>query len=161
MEWGFCGEYYNTLDDKGRIAFPSKLKSILIEEEVWVTKGMGGEKALLIYTLEEWEKTLKEFEELLSIYNPDTRKFYRMFIAPAQKISIDKNGRMQIPQSLREYAGLEKDCIFLGMNSMIELWDVKNFDEFNNASEFNTNIFLELDKIKREKNINRLGGGES
>lgn len=158
MEWGFCGEYYNTLDDKGRIAFPAKLKSELSCDEVWITKGIGGDKALVIYTVEEWERTLKELESFLSIYNPDTRKFYRMFVAPAQKIAIDKNGRLAIPQSLREYAGLEKECVFLGMNKMIELWNVREFEQYNNASEFNANIFAELEKKKR---MSTLGGGEN
>lgn len=161
MEWGFCGEYYNTMDDKGRIAFPSKLKSELTADEVWITKGIGGDKALVIYSIEEWNKTLKELETFLSIYNSDTRKFYRMFVAPAQKVSIDKNGRIAIPQSLREYASLEKECVFLGMNKIIELWNADIFNDYNNASDFNSDIFLELDKIKKSGNVDCLGGGEN
>ncbi len=160
MEWGFCGEFYNTLDEKGRIAFPSRLKGVLTSDEVWITKGLGGDKALVIYSIEEWDRTLKELEANLSIYNSDTRKFYRMFIAPAQKVSIDKNGRVAIPQSLREYASLQKECIFLGMNKIIELWDVSVFNAFNNASDFNTDIFAELEKVKKSSNNNCLGGGK-
>ena len=112
MDWGFCGEFYNTMDEKGRIAFPSKLKNEIQGDELWVTKGIGGDKSLVIYTPDEWKRTLKEFELKLSIYNPETRKFYRTFVAPAQKVAIDKSGRIQIPLSLREYAKLEKDCVF-------------------------------------------------
>lgn len=151
MEWNFCGEYYNTLDEKGRIAFPSKLKGSLTSDEIWITKGLGGEKTLVIYSVEEWEATLAELESKLSIYNPDTRKFYRMFVAPAQKVVIDKAGRIALPQSLRDYAGLTKDCVFLGMNKMIELWDTKIFDEYNSSSQVNMDIFEVFDKKLDEK----------
>ncbi|MCG8572888.1 MAG: division/cell wall cluster transcriptional repressor MraZ [Spirochaetes bacterium] len=147
MEWFFCGEYFNTLDEKGRIAFPSKLRSVLDGEELWITKGMGGDRSLLLYSPEEWEKTIKEIESHSNIYSANTRRLYRMFIAPAQKVSIDKNGRIAVPQSLREYAGLKKDCVFLGMNRMIELWDADAFTDYQQASEDDSNIFEDLSKM--------------
>ena len=147
MEWFFCGEYYNTLDDKGRIAFPSRLKTVLEEDEIWITKGMGGDKALVLYPAAEWEKTLKEIEKHSNIYSAKTRRLYRMFIAPAQKITIDKNKRIAIPQSLREYASLKKECVFLGMNKIIELWDVETFNNYQNASEDDKDIFEEFSRL--------------
>lgn len=144
----FSGEYYNTLDDKGRIAFPSKLKTNLSGDSIWITKGMGNDRTLLIFSPEEWEKTAADFEKRLSIYNSDTRWLYRRFISPAQEVSIDKNGRIFIPQSLRDYAGLKKDCVFLGMGSVAELWDVEIYKEADlKASEAGINIFEELGKI--------------
>lgn len=124
----FTGEYYNTLDEKGRIAFPSKLRSNLNGDVIWITKGLGGDRSLLIYSPEDWERTVNELKEKLSIYNANTRWFYRKFISPAREIQIDKNGRIAIPQSLREYALLKKECVFLGMNSVIELWDLDTFN---------------------------------
>ncbi|HOV14151.1 MAG TPA: division/cell wall cluster transcriptional repressor MraZ [Spirochaetota bacterium] len=148
MENCFSGEYYNTLDDKGRIAFPSKLQTNLKGDTIWVTKGMGKDRSLLIYSPEEWEKTVKDFEKRLSIYNSETRWLYRKFISPAQEINIDKNGRIAIPQSLREHAGLKKDCVFLGMGSVAELWDVEIYKDAElKASEAGINIFEELGKL--------------
>lgn len=153
MEWYFCGEYYNTLDDKGRIVFPAKLRTVLNGDDIWITKGLGGDKSLVLYPPAEWEKTLKEIETNLNIYSAKTRRLYRMFVAPAQKITIDKNGRLAIPQSLREYSGLKKECVFLGMNRIIELWDVSTFSEYHQASDDDQNIFEELSMILKDSSV--------
>jgi MraZ protein len=148
MEDYFSGEYYNTLDEKGRIAFPAKLRTILKNDTIWVTKGMGKDKSLLIYSTDLWEKTLKELNGKLSIYNEKTRWMYRRFISPAREIVIDKNGRIAIPQSLREYAELKKECVFLGMNTVIELWDVETLkNEGEKAEGIGFDIFEELSKM--------------
>lgn len=144
----FSGEYYNTLDEKGRIAFPARLRSILSGDAIWITKGMGNDKSLLIYSPDKWEKTVNELKEKLSIYNDKTRWLYRKFISPAREIIIDKNGRIAIPQSLREHAGLKKDCVFLGMNTVIELWDVDTYKiEDENAENVGLEIFEELSRM--------------
>ena len=148
MDEYFSGEYCNTLDEKGRIAFPAKLRSTLIGDLIWITKGMGKDKSLLIYSPKNWDKTVKELKDKLSIYNENTRWLYRRFISPAREVTIDKNGRIAIPQSLREYANLKKDCIFLGMNTVIELWDVETFaSEEKKADEIGIDIFEELGKL--------------
>ena len=144
----FSGEYYNTLDEKGRIAFPAKLRSILSGDAIWITKGMGNDKSLLIYSPDNWEKTVSELKEKLSIYNDKTRWLYRKFISPAREIVIDKNGRIAIPQSLREHANLKKDCVFLGMNTVIELWDVDTYKiEDEKAENVGLEIFEELSRM--------------
>jgi MraZ protein len=149
METYFSGEYFNTLDEKGRVAFPAKLRTILGGDSIWITKGMGNDKSLLIYSPEEWKRTIEDLEKKLSIYQADTRWLYRRFISPAREVVIDKNGRIAIPQNLREYAGLAKDCVFLGMNTVIELWDVNMFNtEDEKASESGINIFEELGKLQ-------------
>ncbi len=144
----FSGEYNNTLDEKGRIAFPAKLRSILKEDSIWITKGMGKDRSLLIFSPEGWDKTVSELKERLSIYNEKTRWLYRRFISPATEVTIDKNGRIAIPQSLREYANLKKECIFLGMNTVIELWDFETFEqEKDKASQNDFNIFEEIGNL--------------
>jgi len=148
MNGYFFGEYFNTLDEKGRIAFPSKLKEILNDDKIWITKGMDNDKCLLIYPQDEWERTVKELESRIHIYTREARWIYRRFISPAREVIIDKNGRIAIPQSLREYANLKKDCLFLGMNKVIELWDVEIFNnEEKKASDNYINSFEELGKI--------------
>jgi MraZ protein len=134
MDNYFSGEYFNTLDEKGRIAFPARLRSILSGDTIWITKGMDDEKTLVIYTPDLWKKTLEEMQQL-SVYNRQTRWLYRRFISPAREITIDKNGRVAIPQNLREYAGLQKECVFLGMNTIIELWDVDTYRQASGDEE--------------------------
>ncbi len=151
----FYGEYLNTLDEKGRIAFPSKLREILGGEVIWITKGMDNDKSLMIYSPEEWERMLNDLDGKINIYNRDSRWLYRKFIAPAREIVIDKNGRIAIPHSLREYANLKKDCVFLGMNKVIELWDVDTFNnEDSKASESGINSFEELGKLSKQPSMN-------
>ena len=144
----FSGEYFNTLDSKGRIAFPAKLKEVLNGDIIWITKGMDNDQCLLIYSPEEWERTIKEIEIKVNLYTREARWLYRRFISPAREVVIDKNGRIAIPQSLREYANLKKDCVFLGINKVIELWDVDIFNnEEKKASENYINSFEELGKL--------------
>jgi len=147
MDSYFSGEYYNTLDEKGRIAFPAKLRSVLVGDTVWITKGMGNDKSLVIFSPESWEKTVNDLREKLSLYNEKTRWLYRRFISPARELTIDKNGRIAIPQSLRDYAKLKKDCVFLGMSTIIELWDVETYNiEDQKASDSGIDIFEEISK---------------
>ena len=148
MQNYFYGEYRNTLDDKGRIAFPTKLKEILNGDTVWITKGMDNDKSLIIYSPAEWEQTLDILNKKLNMYKSDSRWLYRKFVAPAKDVIIDKAGRLAIPQTLREYANLKKDCIFLGMGSMIELWDAQTFiDEDNKVLESGISSFEELGNL--------------
>jgi MraZ protein len=145
----FSGEYFNTLDEKGRIAFPAKLRSSLENDMIIITKGMGEDKSLLIYSPAEWEKTITELKAKLSIYNEKTRWLYRKFISPARDVQIDKNGRIAIPQALREHANLKKECVFLGMNTIIELWDVETYTAENEkAGRSGSDLFEELGKLK-------------
>jgi MraZ protein len=145
----FSGEYFNTLDEKGRIAFPAKLRSNLAGDIVIITKGMGNDKSLMIYSPKEWQRTVDELNKSLSIYQEKTRWLYRRFISPAREILIDKNGRIAIPQSLREYANLKKECVFLGMNTVIELWDIEIYKAENDKiKEAGFDIFEGLAKLK-------------
>lgn len=144
----FYGEYRNTLDEKGRIIFPTKLKELLDGDVVWITKGMDNDKSLLIYSPEEWERTLDILNKNLSIYKNNNRWLFRKFVAPSTDVNIDKAGRISIPQSLREYANLKRDCVFLGMGSVIELWDAQTFDdEDKKVLESGINSFEELGNI--------------
>ena len=70
-----------------------------------------------------------------SLFNEKNRMVLRRFIAPAQEVEFDKNGRLSIPQSLREYAGLSKDCTVLGVDKYIEIWDAVSYKEYLSASE--------------------------
>ena len=140
------GEYKNTLDEKGRIMFPSKLRTGITSNVLVVTQSI--DRCLWLFTPEEWENVSSKLMENSSPFSERNRLVMRRFIAPAQEIEFDKSGRRSIPQSLREYACLSKDCVILGVNKYLELWDAAAYkaylteteDKFLEASEELKNI---------------------
>ena len=128
------GEFRNTLDEKGRILFPAKLRSALVEQnELMVTQGL--DHGLMLFTTEEWKNLNEKIVGSVSLFNDQKRLVMRRFIAPAQKIEFDKTGRLSIPQSLREYAGLSGECVILGINKYMELWDSGAYKQYLEATE--------------------------
>ena len=130
------GEYRNTLDDKGRIMFPSKLRADLQGNVLILTQGL--DKCLWLFPPAEWDVLSAKLMENASLFHSQARLVLRRLVAPAQEVEVDKTGRISIPQSLREYAGLEKDCVILGINKYLELWDGQQFNSYlsDNESEF-------------------------
>lgn len=127
------GEYNNTIDDKGRLSFPVKLRTAINQNVLMVTK--GSDRCLWLFTAEEWEAFESKVMENASMMKAKSMQVVRHFIAPAQSVEFDKNGRLSIPQSLREYANLSKDCTILGVAKFCELWDSKTYSEYLEASE--------------------------
>ena len=121
----FMGEYNHTIDAKGRLIIPSKFREILGDAFV-VTKGLDG--CLFVYDNEEW----KRFEEKLRslpITNKEARQFVRFFLAGATEAEVDKQGRILIPNVLREFAEITKDVVLVGVGSRIEIWSRERFEE--------------------------------
>lgn len=121
----FMGEYNHTIDAKGRLIIPSKFREILGDAFV-VTKGLDG--CLFVYDNEEW----KRFEEKLRslpITNKEARQFVRFFLAGATEAEVDKQGRILIPNVLREFAEITKDVVLVGVGSRIEIWGRERFEE--------------------------------
>lgn len=121
----FMGEYNHTIDTKGRLIIPSKFREILGDAFV-VTKGLDG--CLFVYDNEEW----KRFEEKLRslpITNKEARQFVRFFLAGAAEAEVDKQGRILIPNVLREFAELTKDVVLVGVGSRIEIWSRERFED--------------------------------
>lgn len=121
----FMSEYNHTIDAKGRLSIPSKFREILGEEFV-VSKGMDG--CLFVYANEDWDAFGRELTSL-PLINKEARKFARFFLAGAAQVELDKQGRILLPAQLREYAGLEKDVVLVGVGSRIEIWDKTKYDE--------------------------------
>ena len=130
------GEYKNTLDDKGRFLFPAKLRSALSSNVLIVTQAIV-DRCLWLFTPEEWEKISSKLMDNASPFSAKNRLIMRSFISPAQEIEFDKAGRLSIPQSLREYASLSKDCIVLGVNKYLELWDSSSYNAYLSENEAN------------------------
>lgn len=141
----FMSQYNHTIDAKGRVIIPAKFREKLGDSFV-ITKGLDG--CLYGYAEAEW----KNFEEKLAtlpITNRDSRQFTRFFLAGAAECELDKQGRILIPSVLREFAGLEKDVVLVGVASKIEIWSRERWDEVNGAYEDN------MDDIA--KNLETLG----
>lgn len=129
----FMGRYNHTMDGKGRLSIPSKYREILGDEFV-VSKGMDG--CLFVYANEDW----KVFEEKLSslpLMNQEARQFARFFLSGAQYVTVDKQGRILMPQDLKEFAALEKDVVFAGTGSRIEIWSLERWNQSNEQLDIN------------------------
>lgn len=133
----FMGEYNHTIDTKGRVIVPSKFRETLGDELV-VTKGLDG--CLFVYDNQEWT-AFEEKLKALPITNKDARAFVRFFLAGAAGVEVDKQGRILLPASLREFAALEKDVVLIGVGSRIEIWsrerweDTASFDDMDTIAE--------------------------
>jgi MraZ protein len=114
----FLGEYFHTIDDKGRLTIPSKFRGELSAGLV-VTKGM--DRCLVIYTLDAWGR-LKERIANLPVTDRTARDLRRLVFASASDTAPDGQGRINIPQPLRDFAGLDGQIIVAGCDSYIELW---------------------------------------
>ncbi|HIU01827.1 MAG TPA: division/cell wall cluster transcriptional repressor MraZ [Candidatus Onthocola gallistercoris] len=123
----FIGEYNHSIDAKGRLIVPSKFREAL-GDTFFVTKGLDG--CLSVYPTEEW-KIFESKLRSLPITNKNARKFTRFFLAGASECEIDKQGRILIPAPLREYAGLVKDAVLVGVSSRIEIWSRDKWAEIN------------------------------
>ncbi|HIQ98421.1 MraZ protein [Catenibacillus scindens] len=125
----FIGEYNHTIDSKGRLIVPSKFREALGDEFV-VTKGLDG--CLFVYPMEEWTAFTDKLKEL-PLTKKDARQFSRFFLAGAASCEVDKQGRILIPAVLREFAGLEKDAVLVGVSSRIEIWSRSNWEKISDV----------------------------
>lgn len=119
----FMGEYNHTIDAKGRLIVPAKFREQLGEVFV-ITNGNDG--CLNIFSKEDWDSVLEKLKALPG--NRDKRDIIRKVVAQANEVELDKQGRILIPQTLRESAGLEKDVVLAGVIDKIEVWDKTKWD---------------------------------
>lgn len=125
------GEYYHTLDKKGRVIVPSRLREELGEVFV-ITRGLDG--CLFLYPMQEW-KNLEERFKSLSFTKSETRAFMRLLFSGASEVEIDKQGRILLPQLLREHARFQKDVVFIGVSNRAEIWSKEIWEEYRNKAD--------------------------
>lgn len=128
----FMGEYNHTIDAKGRIIVPSKFREFLGDHFV-VTVGLDG--CLFVYPNEEWQHFVEQLKNLPG--NKEARQLQRYFMAGAADCEVDKQGRILIPGNLRQHAGLDKDIVFVGVLSKIEIWSKERWESnsYDNMDE--------------------------
>jgi MraZ protein len=119
------GEYEHSLDVEGRLILPSKFRVDLGEKFI-ITKGLDG--CLFVFSMDEWKK-FEEKLRTLPISSRDARAFSRFFFAGAMDCDIDKQGRFLISTNLREFAGLTKECVIVGMDSRVEIWSKDRWEK--------------------------------
>ena len=122
------GEYQHNLDAKGRLIMPAKLRSDLGGAFV-VTRGLDG--CIFGYPMENWEK-LKLKLEKLPLGNKKARELTRFFFSAATEVEIDKQGRINLPQTLLEFATIDKECRVIGVSDRIEIWSNERWNEMVN-----------------------------
>lgn len=123
------GEYRHNVDTKGRVSVPSRFRADLGESFV-VTKGL--DNCLFVYSKTEWE-TFENKLKQLPLTNNDARSFMRFFFAGATECEVDKQGRINIPQILRDYAGIKKDVVIVGVATRAEIWDSATWDKYTSS----------------------------
>ena len=124
----FRGRYEHTIDPKGRVSIPVKFREFLgkkYDERLVITNFDG---CLVAYPYEEWIQ-LEEKASTLSMVKKETRSFMRFFYSSAIECTLDKQGRILIPQTLREYAALDKEVVLVGQLKKIEIWSKKRWSE--------------------------------
>jgi MraZ protein len=125
------GEYKHSIDDKGRLAIPAKFRA-KIEGGAIITRGL--DKCLFVFTMREWEK-LAEKLVALPLAQANSRAFSRLMLSGAADVELDSQGRILIPEPLREYAGLSKNSIVAGVYNRMEVWDAEVWNEYKKKTE--------------------------
>lgn len=127
----FMGEYQHSLDNKGRLIIPAKFREVLGETGI-MTRGL--DNCLFLFPQSEWS-VLEEKLKSLPLTKSTARQFVRFFFSGATECELDKQGRIMIPQNLRDYADIEKDVVVIGVSSRIEIWSRHRWEEYMQQAE--------------------------
>ena len=144
-KWGIImlmGEFYHTIDEKGRLIIPSKFREELGNNFI-ITRGL--EECLFIYSMENWNKITSKLNSL-PFTKRDARSFTRFFLSGATAAEFDKQGRTNITSPLVYYAELKKECVIIGVGDRLEIWSSEKWNNFyeenkENLSNIAENIF--------------------
>lgn len=133
----FYGEYTHTLDKKNRMIIPSRFRETITDsgmEKFTVTRGL--DECLFMFPQSEWRQQEEKFSSM-PFTKREVRKFKRMFFSGAVEVEPDKQWRILIPEYLKEYAGLSKDIVIVGVSNRIEIWAKDKWESFYNSSKEN------------------------
>jgi len=132
----FYGEFEHSIDRKGRLILPAKFREVAknqFVEKFFVTRGL--DKCLFMFSEEEWRSQENKFKTM-SFTKQQSRTFNRLLFSGAVDVSPDKQGRILLPQYLKDFADIKKDVIIVGVSNRIEIW-AKNlwFDFYSNSRQ--------------------------
>lgn len=127
------GEYRHNIDDKGRIIIPAKFREEIGMKFV-VTRGLDG--CLFVYAMDNWNKIVSKLQTL-PFTKKDARTFMRFFLSSATVCEFDKQGRINLTNSLILYAGIQKECTIIGVNDRLEIWATEKLDAIMEENTLN------------------------
>ena len=126
----FYGEYAHSIDNKGRLILPSKLREVAknnFVERFYVTRGL--DKCLFMFSEEEWKAAEQKFKTM-PFTKQDSRKFNRLYFSGAVEIIPDRQGRILLPTYLKDFAQIKRDVVIIGVSIRIEIWAKDQWQEF-------------------------------
>lgn len=135
----FIGEYSHTIDEKGRMAVPAKLRQKLGSGAV-VTRGI--DKCLWVFPKSEWQALAEKISNL-PLSDANSRAFSRLMLAGAMDVEFDGQGRVLLPSYLRSYANLTKNTVVAGLYNRLEIWDKADWDSYKEKTEKETSQITE------------------
>ncbi|MCG8453712.1 MAG: division/cell wall cluster transcriptional repressor MraZ [Spirochaetales bacterium] len=125
---GIWGQFNVTIDEKGRMSLPAKIRGKIPEDSLVLTK--GAERCLWLYLPQAWERVSQQLVHDASVFNLSTQDVLRRFIAPAEDVTLDKSGRVKLSLSLMKSMDVSRDCYLLGMGERLEIWDETVYERF-------------------------------
>ncbi len=136
----FTWNYERTIDEKGRIIIPPKFRKDLGDEFI-ITRGL--EKCIYVYPMETWKELSFKISSL-PLEKRDVRIYQRFIFSSALDVKMDSQGRVSIPKALRDYAGIKKDVVMVGVSSRVEIWDKERWEKANQEMEETLMSFEDL-----------------
>lgn len=135
----FRGQYEHTMDAKGRVSLPARYREVLTEMDVEgrnagrVILTRNFEKSLELYPLDKW-LNFEEKVRSLPQFDPYVQRVLRVFVAGAVECTLDSHGRLLVPKSMREFASLERDIVWVGQLEKIQMWSKPSWDSAVDAA---------------------------
>ncbi len=129
----FRGQYEHTMDGKGRISVPARFREVLAEQDVTgdnadrIILTRTFEECLVAYPMDKWLNFEEKIRELPQ-FNPNVQRLKRVYIAGAVEASIDSHGRLLVPSGMRDFADLDRNCVWVGQLDTFELWSQKHWE---------------------------------
>ena len=120
------GSYFNSIDNKGRVFIPTKLRCSL-GERIWLVKGI--DTCLYIFTQESWSEFMNSYITNRTLKDAKSRKLQRFILGGSRELEVDRQGRINLPQDQIDYAGIDKDVVFVGCMDRIELWSAEAYEK--------------------------------
>mgnify|MGYP001557965885 FL=1 len=133
------GEYRHNLDDKGRLAIPAKFRREL-SKGATVTRGL--DNCLFLYTKNEWDKVAEKYANL-PIAQANSRAFSHLMLAGAMDVELDKQGRIILPEYLRQFASVKKNVVITGLYNRLEIWDEDTWNKYKGQTEAESGAIAE------------------
>lgn len=126
----FYGEHEHSIDRKGRLIIPSKFREVFKEnyvERFFITRGL--DTCLFVFTEDEWKKQESKFKSL-PFTSSEARNFNRLYFSGASEVACDKQGRILVPEYLKDYALIKRDVVFVGVSNRMEIWSKESWTAF-------------------------------